>query len=190
MANCQLPPPGVMVCTGNAAANWREVYTNFATASELTGTEEDMQAATFKTVMGKEFRQILLCLGLSDADKKPGKILEKREECFAYTWNILYKRYLFHSAQHQVDETINQYIIHLRHLAGNCKFGALHDEMLRDCLILGCRDKGARARLFREKECLLGTGSTAIGEATHEQLRDIGGEDSLVSAVHHKKSTK
>ena len=133
MANCQLSPPDAMVCTGNAAANWRvfkEAYTNFATASELTGTEEDMQAATFKIVMGKECQKILSCLDLSDADKKPGKILEKLEECFAYTWNILYKRYLFHSAQQQVDETINQYIIHLRHLAENCKFRALHDEML------------------------------------------------------------
>ena len=85
-------------------------------------------------------------------------------------------------AQQQVNETIDQYIIRLRHLAENCKFG-LHDEMLRDRLILGCRDKGARARLFRKKKCSLKK-ALQISEVTHKQLRDIGGEDSPVSAVH------
>ena len=57
---------------------------------------------------------------------------------------------------------------------------------------MGCHDKGARARLFREKECSLKKALEAlqISESTHEQLRDIRGEDSPVSAVHHKKSTK
>ena len=62
-----------MVRTGNAAVNWRvfkEAYTDFATATELTGKEEGIQAATLKTVMGKEYRQILSRLDLSDTDKK------------------------------------------------------------------------------------------------------------------------
>jgi len=121
--------------------------------------------------------------------KKPGKILEKLEEYFAPSRNVLYERYLFHSAQQQAND---QYIIRLRHLAENCKFGALHDEMLHDCLVLGCRDEGARARLFCKKECSLKKALEAlqISETTHEQLRDIEGEDSPVSAVHYKKSTK
>jgi len=187
-----------MICTGKVAANWRvfkEAYNDFATATELTGKDASIQAATLKTVMGKECRQILSRLELSDAEKKkPDKILEKLEEYFAPTRNVLYERYLFHSAQQQQNETVDQYIIRLRHLAENCKFGALHDEMLRDRLVLGCRDKGARARLFREKECSLKKALEAlqISEATHEQLRDIGGEDDPipVSAVYHKRSTK
>lgn len=196
MANCQLPPPDAMVCAGNTAANWRvfkEAFTDFATATELTDKGEDVQAATLKTVMGKECRQILSRLDISDADKKkPGKILEKLEEYFAPTRNVLYERYLFHSAQQQGNETIDQYIIRLRHLAENCKFGALHDEMLRDRLVLGCRDKGARARLFREKECSLKKAleSLQISEATHEQLKDIGSEENTVSAVQQKRSTR
>ena len=56
----------------------------------------------------------------------------------------------------------------------------LHDEMLRDCLALGCRDKAARAHLFREKDCSLKKALEAlqISEATQEQLKDMGGEDS------------
>ena len=63
-------------------------------------------------------------------------------------------------------------MIRLRHLAESCKFGALHDEMVRDRLVLGCRDKGAKARLFREKDCRLKKALEAlqISEATHEPL--------------------
>ena len=59
MANCQLPPPDAMVCTGNVAANWKvfkEAYNDFATATELTAKDDEIQAATLKTVMGKECR--------------------------------------------------------------------------------------------------------------------------------------
>lgn len=61
---------------------------------------------------------ILPLLDLSDVDKKkPGKILEKLEDYFAPMWIVLYEQYLFHSAQQQANKTIDQYIIHLRHLA-------------------------------------------------------------------------
>ena len=186
MASCQLPPPDAMVCTGSVATNWKifkEAYNDFATATELTNKDDEIQAATLKTVMGKECRQILSRLELSNADKKkPNKILEKLEEHFAPTRNVLYERYLFHSAQQQAHETVDQCMIRLRHLAESCKFGVLHNEMVRDRLVLGCRDKGAKARLFREKDCTLKKALEAlqISEATQEQLKDIGSEDNPI----------
>ena len=117
MANCQLPPPDAMVCTGSVAENWKvfkEAYNDFATATQLTKKDDKIQAATLKTVMGKECRQILSRLELSNEDKKkPSKILEKLEEYFASTRNVLYKRYLFHSAQQQPNENVDQYISRL-----------------------------------------------------------------------------
>ena len=81
-----------------------------------------------------------------------------------------------HSAEQQPNETIDQYVLRLRHLAESCKFAALHDDMLRDRLVLGARDKACRARLFREKECNLAKAieSFQINEATLEQLIVIG----------------
>ena len=129
MATYQLPPPDPMVCTGDVAMNWKvfkEAYEDYATATELTTKEETIQAATLKTVMGKECRQILSRLELSEGDKKkPSKILEKLQAYFAPTRNILYERYLFHTAEQQVNETADQYMIRLRQLAEPCKFGTL-----------------------------------------------------------------
>ena len=67
--------------------------------------------------------------------------------------------------------------------------------MVRYHLILGCHDKGAKAWLFREKECTLKKALEAlqISEATYEQLKNIGGEDNPISINtldQHKKSAK
>ena len=114
--------------------------------------------------------------------KKPSKILEKLEEYFTPTRNVWYKQYLFHSAQQQPNKNVDQYISHLRHLAESCKLRVLHNEMVCDCLVLGYRDKGAKARLFREKECTLEKALKAlqISEATYEQPKNIGGKDNPI----------
>ena len=53
-------------------------------------------------------------LELSNEDKKTAnKILEKLEEYFAPTRNVLYERYLFHLAQQHPNENVDHYIIHL-----------------------------------------------------------------------------
>ena len=64
--------------------------------------------------------------------------------------------------------------------------------MVRDRLILGCKDKAARARLVREKECNLQRAVEAlrISEATQEQLKSISGtedQEDLVNAVNSSK---
>jgi len=96
--------------------------------------------------------------------------------------NVLYERYLLHSALQKANETIDQYIIHMRHQAENCKFRVLHDEMLQDRLVLGCCNKGAHSRRHW-KHCKL------VKQHMNSYVRDIRGEDNSVSAVHHKKST-
>ena len=109
------------------------------------------------------------------------------------TRNILYERYLFHTAEQQATKTVDQYMIRLCHLAEPCNFGTLRNEMLRDRLVLGSRDKGARARLFQEKDCNLKKAleTLQISEATHAQLQEIGtAEDPIViNALQHGKNS-
>ena len=49
-------------------------------------------------------------------------ILTKLESYFEPTRNILYKRYLFHEAAQQHNETVDQYIIRLRRFSRNVRF--------------------------------------------------------------------
>ena len=148
-----------------------ESFTDYATAKEV-------QVATLKAVMGTE--QVLKRLNLTPEElAKTSTILDQLEKHFTPERNILYERYIFHNAEQQLNETIDQYLLCLHCLAESCKFAGLHDKMLRDRLVLGARDKAARARLFREKECSLTKAieSLWISEVTCEQLTVIGGKE-------------
>ena len=141
-----------MNCNGDVATNWkvfRDAYQDYAIAVELSEKNQAVQAATLKTVMGKECKQILNRFGLTaTALKQTDTILTKLEAHFAPAWNILFERYRFHSADQQPSETVDQFLIRLKHLAELCAFSDLQDEMIRDRLALGCQDHEARARLF------------------------------------------
>ena len=145
MAAYQLPPPDPMNCNGDVATNWkvfRDAYQDYAIATELSEKDQAIQAATLKTVMGKECKQILNRLGLTATElKQTDTILTKLEVHFTPTRNvILFERYRFHSAEQQPSETVDQFLIHLKHLAELCAFSDLQDEMIRDRL---CQDHEA-----------------------------------------------
>ena len=129
--------------------------------------------------MGKECKQILNRLGLTTAElKQTDTILTKLEAHFAPARNILFERYRFHSAEQQPTETVDQFLIRLKHLAESCAFSDLQDEMIRDRLALGCQDHETRARLFREKECTLvkAVELLRVSEVTRQQLKHINEE--------------
>ena len=84
-------------------------------------------------------------LGLTAAElKKTDIILNKLEVHFAPAWNILFERH-FHSAEQQPTETVDQFLIRLKHLAESCAFSDLQDKIIRDRLVLGCQDHETRA---------------------------------------------
>lgn len=107
----KLPPPDPMKCSGNLAHNWkifREAFTDYATATQLTDKSDKVQVATLKTVMGTECKQVLKRLELTLEElSKTATILEKLELHFSPERNILYEQYLFHSAEQQLNETVD-----------------------------------------------------------------------------------
>ena len=178
MAAYQLPPPDPMNCNGDVATNWkvfRDAYEDYAIAAELSAKDPAVQAATLKTIMGKECKQILNRLGLTAAELKKTDIIEQIRSTFPPARNILFERYRFHSAEQQPTETVDQFLIRLKHLSESCAFSDLQDEMIRDRLVLGCQDHEARARLFREKECALARAVEIlrVSKVTRQQLKHI-----------------
>ena len=63
---------------------------------------------------------------------------------------MVYEGYVFNSCCQKPDETVDCFVNRLRKLASFCQYGALTDEMIRDRLVTGIQDKGAKARLLQE----------------------------------------
>ena len=112
---------------------FQEAFTDYATVTKLDKKSNEIQVATLKSVMGQDCKQVLKRLELTVEElKNPETILEKLQRHFSPERNILYERYMFHSAEQQTNETVDQYILRLQRLAEPCKFAALHEEMLPD----------------------------------------------------------
>ena len=62
---------------------------------------------------------------------------------------ITYERYMFNIRAQEENESIDSFITDLRKKAKNCKYGQLHDELVRDRIICGITDDILRGRLLR-----------------------------------------
>ena len=187
MATYQVPNPTPMRLKGDLKNNWKifkEEWDDYIIATKLDEEDKKVQAATLKRVMGSECKERLKALELTAAQQQdPAVILEKLTAHFTPVKNKLYDRCVFSEAHQLPNETIDQYVLRLRHLASSCDWGEELDNMLRDRLILGCRDAQARARAFRKKDCTLADALDIlrVAEATSQQLKKLYHEEEHVN---------
>ena len=116
--------------------------------------------------------------------------LKALEAYFKPKTNVVYERFLFlNSATQSFEEGIDEFVNRLRKMASSCKYGALTDEMIRDRIITGVRDKATKLRLLKEEELDLNKALSICrsNEAASKQLNFMKQEeiqtDEQVNAV-------
>ncbi len=191
-----ISPPVSMVCRGNLAGNWeffRMQWEDFEIATGLSAKTDKIRIATVRSVMGKECLQILCNLDISQEDREDvKKVLDSLEGHLKQQRNVVYERFVFGQAQQDQGENADQCVNRLRKLASTCEFGALTDELIRDRIVLGARDNGARARMFRETKLTLtkAVETLRISELSQSQLDSIGNEKPETVHFAQKKGKK
>ena len=104
---------------------------------------------------------------------------------------VTYERYMFFTRAQNSDESIDGYVTDLKIKARNCKFGDLHDEMIRDRIVCGTNNELLRARLLRQGDTSLDKVIEVCRahEASETQMKDLcqGVKDISVNAVSVKK---
>lgn len=53
----------------------------------------------------------------------------------------------FNRRKQENNETVDEFITDLYHLAENCEYGALQDELIRDRIVVGIRDSKLSEKL-------------------------------------------
>ena len=86
----------------------------------------------------------------------------------------LWKRETFtkQRVQHE-GEPFDSYLNELKELAKPCQFGAMHDELLRDRIMIGVRNDAIRKQLLQEKDLKFGdyVGACRASESTAAQMK-------------------
>ena len=82
-------------------------------------------------------------------------------------------------------ETIDTYITKLRALAETCESGTLKDDLIRDRIVCGVRDKGIRRKLLQECGLTLSkcVDICLVNEATDAKLKDMAPSQTIEQEV-------
>ena len=86
--------------------------------------------------------------------------------------NVVYERYVFNSCVQIVEESVDVYVSRLRKLASSCEFGALTNELIRDRLVIGVKDRNLKG-LSLQKAIEI----CKSNEITKQQLKSLENEE-------------
>ncbi|UYV82471.1 hypothetical protein LAZ67_21002324 [Cordylochernes scorpioides] len=131
--NCVAPEPFNFSNPGDWP-KWIRRFERFRQASGLINNPENEQVNMLVYCMGDNADDIFVVI---DQLENYGKVIECFESHFIPRRNIIYERARFNQRCQQEGEKVNEFITALHSLAEHCNFGMLHDELIRDRIVVG-----------------------------------------------------
>ncbi len=134
---------------------WLGRFERFRYASDLNEKDEVKQIHTLIYSMGDEADDILSTFRLSEEDgKKYDTEVEKFQGYFVKRRNTIFERAKFNRRK-QEGEPVDDFIVDLYRLAEHCGYGSLHNEMIRDRLVVGLRNPSLSEKLQMDADLTL-----------------------------------
>ncbi|UYV76496.1 K02A2.6-like [Cordylochernes scorpioides] len=193
--NCVAPEPFNFSNPGDWP-KWIRRFERFRQASGLINNPENEQVNMLVYCMGDNADDILLsCKIASDQLENYNKVIECFESHFIPRRNIIYERARFNQRCQQEGEKVNEFITALHSLAEHCIFGMLHDELIRDRIVVGVRDRALSERMQLDTDLTLVKATLMAKqlESVKEQQSSLYQQDSvdqIKKMPNHIKETK
>ena len=147
-------------------------FERFRVASGLALKDGEVQVNTLIYSMGDQADDILRSFALSEEDRKVyATVKEKFDGHFVQRRNVIYERAKFNRRRQQEGEPVESFITALYSLAEHCGYGNLHDEMIRDRIVVGIRNSTLSEKLQLDPRLTLDTCITQVrqSEAVKQQ---------------------
>ncbi|KAL5020662.1 hypothetical protein ScPMuIL_002255, partial [Solemya velum] len=169
---------------------WVQRFSRFRQASDLSEKSDETQINTLIYTMGPAAEDILASLNLTrDERKKFDTVKAKFDAYFVVRRNIIYERAKFNQRKQLEGESVDLFITSLYGLVEHCGYGDLHDEMIRDRLVVGLRDEKLAERLQLDPDLTLEKAVTQVRqtEIVRKQQSVVRNDivtENIVGAVH------
>ncbi|XP_066029036.1 uncharacterized protein [Pocillopora verrucosa] len=106
--------------------------------------------------MGEEVDDIMVSFELTTDDAMQYELVTNRfESHFIVKRNIIFERAKFNLRSQQEGESVETFITDLHCLAEHCEFGVLKDELVRDKIVVGLKDKKLSEKLQLDSKLTL-----------------------------------
>ena len=196
--NLPLQPPGSFrFDRPDEWVKWKRRFGQFCQVSGLSAQSEVRQVSILLYTMGEDAEDVLSSTNISTDDRKVyAEVMAKFDGFYQIRKNVIYERARFNRRVQQPDESVEQFITHLYHLAEHCEYGNLREEMIRDCIVVGIRDSTLFERLQLDPELTIDKAKKLVRqrEAAHEQQQFLSRKPSeagtMVEAISKSSEVK
>ena len=152
---------------------WRQRFTRYRIASKLRDDQEEVQVNSLIYSMGIQAESIFKSFTFENEGDKLiySKVLAQFDAYFNMNKNAIHQRALFQECRQSAGETVEQFIRRMYELTETCEYkgDGLREEMIRDRLVVGIKDKTVSQLLQIKKNLTL---AQAIEIArTHEAVK-------------------
>ncbi|UYV78507.1 hypothetical protein LAZ67_16001812 [Cordylochernes scorpioides] len=156
MAQIQ-PPETFDFSTPNEWPKWRKRFERYLVVSGMKKKEEADKIDLFMYLMGDRADDIFRTFKFEKEEEatKIDSVLKAFDSHFCVRKNIIYERAKFNSRIQEDREPVDEFITSLYKLADSCEFEGLHEQLIRDRIVVGVRDKALSERMQLDSELTL-----------------------------------
>ena len=173
-------------------SRWKRRFEQFRVASGLDSESGAKQVSMLLYCMGGEAEMVLTSVGVKKKENEEyEEVMRKLDKHFQVRRNVIFERARFNRRDQLDGETAEKYITELYSLVEHCDYGTMTEEMLRDRLVVGIRDKMMSEKLQLDQDLTLEKAKIIIRqrEAIHDQAEvlQVGEKMALDGAFTQKK---
>lgn len=102
-------------------------------------------------------------------------IIEAIKKKLSSKKNVIYDRPMFNSCNQWKNETFDEYLLKLNKLVEKCEFNSFKDDLLRDKVVIGIKNKELQNKLMTKADLTLekAIDSCKVEELTKKRMKDI-----------------
>ena len=134
---------------------WLRHFEHYRLAYGLQNRSNQEQVGTFLYAMGDCADDIIKMLSINEATPSLDKVKTALNGYFAAHRNVIVEQAWFNRRRQNPSESVDTFIQDLYHLAENCEYGTLKDELIRDRIIVGVLDDILSDRLQAKADLTL-----------------------------------
>jgi len=164
MAETPFQVPDPMTFDGNVAEEWKMFKQLLEFYLEATGKASKPDKMKIGVMMSCIGRQGVYIYNTFDYDATNGEskdkydvVVQKFEDYCTPKKNLTYERYVFNVIVQEEGETADAFVTRLNNQAKKCEFGDLEQSMVKDRIVVGCRDSRVQVRMLRDSKLTYAT---------------------------------
>ncbi|UYV72662.1 K02A2.6-like [Cordylochernes scorpioides] len=187
--------PRLAVCgfQRQGLAKLETAFSRYRLLSNLNAKEQEYQITALIYLMGERAEKIHSAFNLSADDAKNlDKIIEAFDNHFIGKRNMVYEQALFGLRSQRPEETIEEFVTVLHRISEHCEYANLREELIRDRLLLGVKDRKLSEKLMLNENLTLAKAVEIARqwEAVMREQQDLNPSNSQVDTTRNVAKQK